>query len=73
MPVDFEIYKPPDCIMRRWTPMATDCYKIGCRCSICKIPLFIESKCRMKNAVLELVRKFGKPITKRGDIIDDNF
>ena len=45
----------------RWTKSAKDCYFIGCTCSKCKIYEIIGSKCRMKAAVLELVRKFGKP------------
>lgn len=51
--------------IRRWTLSAIDCYKRGCICEGC----FIYEKyskpgkwnCYMKSAVIELVRKFGKP------------
>lgn len=45
-----------------WTEGAIYCYKRGCNCQGCYMNDLIESTpCRMKNAVLELVRKFGKP------------
>lgn len=57
-------YKP-----NRWVPLSIYCYKIGCNCSICDINKIIESKCRMKQVVIELVRKFGAPNIERNDIL----
>ena len=44
-----------------WTISAVQCYMLGCQCLKCNIPDLLESKCLMKKAVMELVRKFGKP------------
>ena len=46
-----------------WTPTAIDCYRLGCRCSKCNLYklYFQNSKCRMKETVMELVRLYGKP------------
>ena len=48
-----------------WTPTAVECYQLGCRCSKCIINnvYFAESsfKCKMKETVIELVRKYGVP------------
>lgn len=60
----FELSQHRKGSIRRWNPTAIACYKIGCRCSQCHILDGLElpkSKCRMKYAVLELVRKFGAP------------
>ena len=50
---------------KQWTPTAVDCYLLGCTCSKCFLYqiYFLDSgiKCRMKDVVIELVRKFGKP------------
>jgi len=49
---------------KNWTPTAIECYRIGCRCSLCnlyKIYFSKESKCKMKETVIELVRKIGAP------------
>ena len=47
------------------TPTAIDCYKLGCSCSKCNLyKLYFEGgvfKCKMKDTVIELVRKFGAP------------
>ena len=52
-------------ISKSWTPSAIDCYSIGCNCKKCNLykMFFIKSdyKCMMKNTVIELVRKLGKP------------
>ena len=54
---------------KNWTPAAIDCYSIGCRCSKCNLYKIYFSnsgfKCRMKDTVIELVRKLGVP---QGDI-----
>ena len=51
-----------------WTPTAIECYQIGCRCSICAVNnvYFKNStlKCKMKETVIELVRKYGVPVKK---------
>lgn len=48
-----------------WTPTALDCYELGCICSKCNIyKIYFEKsayKCKMKEKVFELVRKYGKP------------
>ena len=48
-----------------WTQTAIDCYSIGCRCSICDLYKIYFSKrnykCKMKDTVIELVRKLGVP------------
>lgn len=48
-----------------WTPTAIDCYKLGCRCSKCNIyKIYFANapyKCKMKETVIELVRKLGAP------------
>ena len=62
--------------IHRWTQSAKECYIRGCVCKGCPIyELYFKhsnENCRMKNAVLESVRKLG--ITedmKRNDIIED--
>ena len=45
----------------KWTHSALDCYERGCICSGCPILNIMESKCFMKDTVLELVRRFGVP------------
>lgn len=55
----------------RWSKGAIQCYNIGCRCSICNIvPLWFKDKCRMKESVIELVKKFGKPINEEEEDIE---
>ena len=50
---------------KNWTPTAIDCYSIGCNCSRCGIyKIYFKNsryKCKMKDVVIELVRRFGKP------------
>lgn len=52
-------------VSRNWTPSAIDCYKLGCVCSRCNLNklYFADSifRCRMKETVIELVRKIGAP------------
>ena len=48
-------------ILRGWTQSAIDCYNIGCNCSKCIIKKSISSECCMKQTVILLVKKFGKP------------
>ena len=51
-----------------WTQTAIDCYLLGCscyRCNLYKIYFLKDSrKCRMKETVIELVRKFGAPMER---------
>lgn len=48
-----------------WTPTAIDCYFLGCNCSKCLLnELYFKNsvyKCKMKETVIELVRKNGAP------------
>ncbi len=50
---------------KNWTPTAVECYKLGCNCSKCNLNklYFSDSifKCKMKDTVIELVRRFGAP------------
>ena len=52
-------------ISKNWTPTAIDCYSIGCTCSKCNIYRIYfastDGKCRMKDTVIELVRRLGIP------------
>lgn len=52
-------------VSKKWTPTAVDCYLIGCTCSKCNLNkiYFSQSvtKCRMKDTVIELVRRVGVP------------
>lgn len=52
-------------ISKNWTPTAIDCYSIGCSCSKCNLYkiyfLHSDGKCRMKDTVIELVRRLGAP------------
>ena len=53
-------------ISKNWTETAVDCYKLGCNCSKCNLYkiYFVHNvfKCKMKETVIELVRRLGKPI-----------
>ena len=62
--------------IRRWTQTAKECYMRGCICKGCPVYELIfkdqSIKCKMKTAVIEMVRKLG--ITedmKRNDLIED--
>lgn len=55
-------------VAKNWTPTAVDCYMLGCTCSVCNLnKIYFRGemgsgfKCRMKDAVIELVRRFGAP------------
>lgn len=52
-------------VTKNWTPTATDCYKLGCNCNKCNIyKIYFEAsgnRCKMKETVIELVRRFGAP------------
>lgn len=56
-------------ISKNWTPAAIECYLLGCSCSKCNIYKIYflpnNNKCRMKDTVIELVRRLGAP--KKGD------
>ncbi len=49
---------------KNWTPTAKECYKLGCNCSKCilyKIYFYKYHNCKMKETVIELVKRFGAP------------
>ena len=52
-------------VSKSWTPTAIDCYKLGCSCSKCNLYRIYfsgsEVRCKMKETVIELVRRFGVP------------
>lgn len=45
----------------RWTVSAMECYYRGCVCRGCIYKSIMDTPCRMKTAVIELVKKFGRP------------
>lgn len=45
----------------KWTKSSIDCYLLGCQCEKCEVYRIIGKQCRMKLAVLELVRRHGVP------------
>ena len=49
--------------VKHWTKAAIDCYNRGCVCRGCPMSK-LETGCRMKGSVIELVRKFGAPQDK---------
>lgn len=53
----------------RWTPSAVDCYFRGCICKGCPIQEILGNRCRMKQSVLKLVKKFGKPERRRFGLV----
>lgn len=55
---------------RRWTTSAKQCYLIGANCDKCKIvPDDFKSKCRMKDSIVGLTEKFGKPFDKTNNFL----
>lgn len=48
-----------------WTEDAITCYKRHRICNGCEISELTSGKCKMKEAVIQLVRKFGIPKTER--------
>lgn len=52
-------------VSKNWTPSAIDCYLSGCCCLKCNLYKIYFSKngfkCKMKETVIELVRRHGKP------------
>lgn len=53
-------------IVQNWTIQALDCYKINCDCKKCPIKNGGYSfKCKMKEVVKILLKKYGKPNEKK--------
>ncbi|MEI8128002.1 MAG: hypothetical protein WCG95_00160 [bacterium] len=50
----------------KWTQSAIECYQIGCICSNCSMNEIIGDRCRMKGAVIELVKTIGIPFEMEG-------
>ena len=52
-------------VSKNWTMSAYDCYKLGCNCKMCHLySIYFKdslTKCKMKETVIELVRKLGVP------------
>lgn len=46
---------------RRWTRGAVECYNRSCICEGCPVKDILSSECRMKYAVISLVRTNGLP------------
>ena len=54
-----------DCIAKRWTKSAEECYKRHCICTGCDIiPEDMKKSCRMKDVVLLLYHKNPPQIIK---------
>lgn len=51
----------------KWTKSSIDCYFLGCQCEKCEVYKIIGKQCRMKFAVLELVRRHGVPKKEEED------
>ena len=59
---------------RRWTPTAIECHKRGCSCQGCFYDDFFQDttfKCKMKGAVLELVRTVGLPPVRIAEALNE--
>ncbi len=54
--------KSPELV--RWTNASTYCFERDCKCEGCIYKENLETKCEMKNTVLNLFSKFGKPEDK---------
>lgn len=54
-------YELPERVAGRWYQDSIYCYSIGCRCDKCRIGKMLESYCRCKYTVLELVKRLGPP------------
>ena len=56
-------------VSKNWTPTAVDCYLLGCTCAKCNLYkiYFLNSgyKCKMKDTVIELVRRLGVPYNEK--------
>ncbi len=50
-----------ECNYTRWTPAAIACYKRGCVCAGCEYKEMLGASCRMKCAVINLVKNIGRP------------
>jgi len=46
---------------KRWTRTAIFCYERGGNCRGCPIKNIMETECKMKYSVIQLVRNIGKP------------
>lgn len=54
-----------------WTQLAKDCYKRGCNCRDCElIPAKYLAICKVKQAVIELVRTKGLPNEERSNDVE---
>ena len=61
-----ENFRPQISNLKRWTKLARECYSISCICEECSfIPTDIKKRCKMKQYVLELYKKFGGPKNDR--------
>lgn len=54
-------YKFNKRVAENWTRSAKDCYSIGCNCEKCLLYKVLETECKMKYTVMELVKKCGAP------------
>ena len=57
-----------------WTQSAIDCYDIGGDCRQCLLPLDLKRICHMRERIIKIVRKFGKPYerTDERNFLKDN-
>lgn len=68
MVYSLRIYKATK--QRRWTRSAIECYQIGCVCKNCSLFEIMGYQCKMKGAVIELVRTIGIPDGTHTEVID---
>ena len=58
-------------VAKHWTPTAIECYRIGCNCFKCYLyKIYFQNSnttCKMKTAVIELVRTQGVPQKEKVD------
>lgn len=44
-----------------WTPSAVDCYERKCRCNGCILAEILETPCKMKYTVIQIIKVKGLP------------
>lgn len=47
--------------IKHWSPSAIECYNLHGDCGKCTLQQFMHERCRMKEVVPELIKKFGLP------------
>lgn len=50
-----------DSVAVSWTKQAKDCYFSGFSCRCCSVYRILSDSCRMKESVISLIRRSGRP------------